>query len=247
MTSNKVCWSIPEFDRIIATAFQADAENLLSEFEKKRSFKFSDFSSVWKGLMFSYIFSEQPYYTLIETFMDNSFFIIKKFIMFPRNIYTEVGALYLLYALYFKQTICEWVKIRITSEEYVVLENLIHRLQGKGELEPLFIFDKLVKANAFNYVFQRKVLAPEPRYLKNCVDFIDDTFQMHRETNPRNNLKNMLNEGNFLENFTQTLNDYRQALSNFAVYNPGLSTFSSTLVDDLNSLLEENSSSSDSE
>lgn len=52
-----ICASIPEYNKIISTAFQTDVEIFLLQFEKQKSLKFEDFSTVWKNMMFSYIFS----------------------------------------------------------------------------------------------------------------------------------------------------------------------------------------------
>ncbi|XP_044763723.1 snRNA-activating protein complex subunit 1-like [Coccinella septempunctata] len=243
-----ICVTIHEYNRILSVAFQADVESLLTEFEKSKSLEFQVFSNVWKKMMFSYVFSEQQYYTFVKNFMENAFLVIKKFIMFPRNIYTEVGALYLLYGMYFKQTVKEWIKIRVTLEEYEKIQDLIERLKSLYELEPLFVYNKLKKVDAFEYVFQRRIIAPELHYLKSCTDFVDDTFQSLNHKSVKEQLGNILNEGNFLKNFEKTTENYRQALEHIADENPGLGMFKSTLIQDLHSLLDsETLSSSDSE
>ncbi|KAK9886409.1 hypothetical protein WA026_016688 [Henosepilachna vigintioctopunctata] len=221
--STEVIYSISTYDRFLTIAFQADVENFLLKFEKLYSLRFSDFASVWKEMQFSYVNSGQHYYTFIRQFVENCFFVLKKFIVYPKNIFTEVGALYLLYALYFKQLIKDWVKIRITLDEYLKLQDLVERLRQEQQLEPLFCYAKLLTNNAFEFVFQKKPLAPESSSIK-CKLTLD--------------LKGILNEDNFLEKFTKTVTNYKDALSKFSVENPGLGIFESTILEEIQSTVD---------
>ncbi|KAL3271026.1 hypothetical protein HHI36_021526 [Cryptolaemus montrouzieri] len=230
-------YSVATYNRYLTIAFQVDVENFLLKFEELKSLKFSDFATIWKEMKFSYINSEQQYYTFIRQFVDNCFFILKKFIVFPKNIYTSTGAIYLMYALYFKQIVNNWVKIRITQYEYMKLQDLIEQLRKDEQIEPLYCYGKLVTSNAFEYVFQKKPLAPEAWCMKNLSDYTDDTFQVTTTMNSGLKLKDVLNKDNFLESFTKVTTEYNDALKKFSVNNVGLGIFESNIIQDINATL----------
>ncbi|XP_056632878.1 snRNA-activating protein complex subunit 1-like isoform X2 [Diorhabda sublineata] len=92
-----------QYDKELASAFQADCEIFLDEFEKYQSFRFMDFQQVWHQQKFSFIFAGQVYALLLRDFCENCFYVVKKYIMFPRTLYTQIGAFYLLYSIYYKQ------------------------------------------------------------------------------------------------------------------------------------------------
>lgn len=46
-----------EYDKQIASAFKVDCEELLEEFEKLKSLRFTDFAKVWQLKNFTFVFA----------------------------------------------------------------------------------------------------------------------------------------------------------------------------------------------
>ncbi|KAL0267162.1 UNVERIFIED_CONTAM: hypothetical protein PYX00_009510 [Menopon gallinae] len=128
-----------------------DVRTLLTNFEKTESVRFSDFCEEWKKMKFSFIFCARKTVVELLEFTEELLYIVKGYLEPPWSFHIRVGALYILYGLYFKQPIKEAVKIRFTLNEWKHLCDLIKQCKEAKHLDACFIHYKLYIQGA--YVF----------------------------------------------------------------------------------------------
>lgn len=224
----KTIFSVVKFSKEMTTAFQEDCEQFLLEFEKLKSFKFQDFSEIWKEMGFTYVYGDFRYLCLIRILMENFFLIIKKFIMYPKNIFTQIGAIYLLYGLYYKQPIKNWISIRLTLEEYDCISKILLEMMKRKEMEPLFIFMKLKVDGAFIYVANREkldLLNKNPNIFKNDIfqtEHIESSLIKYKRVHEAT-----INDLEIL------CNDYKKSIEKFSVKSPTFEVISLDLIQEL--------------
>lgn len=222
-----------QYDKELISAFQVDCEIFLDEFEKYQSFSFTDFQKVWHQQKFSYIFAGQVYALLLRDFCENCFYVVKKYIMFPRTLYTQIGAFYLLYAIYYKQPLRTWVKIRLTLEEYQKLNELITEMSSIKQVDVCYIFSKMISERAFLYVAQRKPLGPEDRFVKDVQMYINDTFTYSKTQSAITKFKDLQDKSGLISKVESTNKEYSELLEKYAEKCPLLKPFSSNLIDEI--------------
>ncbi|XP_056632877.1 snRNA-activating protein complex subunit 1-like isoform X1 [Diorhabda sublineata] len=222
-----------QYDKELASAFQADCEIFLDEFEKYQSFRFMDFQQVWHQQKFSFIFAGQVYALLLRDFCENCFYVVKKYIMFPRTLYTQIGAFYLLYSIYYKQPLRTWVKIRLTFDEYQKLYELITEMSHRQQIDVCYIFSKMQSEGAFLYVAHRKPLGPEDRFVKDVQMYINDTFTYSKTQSAITKFKDLQDKSGLISEIESTNKEYSELLQKYAGKCSQLKPFSSTLIDEI--------------
>ncbi|KAJ8980812.1 hypothetical protein NQ317_000544 [Molorchus minor] len=138
----------------LAVAFKRDCEDFLEDYERMKSLNYDDFTKIWQSKKFTYVFADQKYALLLKDLTEQYFYNVKKYIMFPKNLYTQIGAFYLLYGLYYKQPLRGFVKIRLTLDEYKKILELIQTLKDIGQYQAVFIFAKMKAEEVFVYTAQ---------------------------------------------------------------------------------------------
>ncbi|CAH1155535.1 unnamed protein product [Phaedon cochleariae] len=224
---------IYHYDTEIASAFKVDCEEFLDEFESLQSFNYSDFVEIWQHKNFSYIFAGQNYALLLKEFCENCFYSVKKFIMFPRTLYSQIGAFYLLYGLYYKQPVRDWVKIRLTLDEYERIVELIQEMSNRDQLDAVYIFAKMKAENVFTYVAQRRQLGPEDRFVKCIQLYYNDTFTSSKTQSSIVKFDEICTSSELVRQLQSTNAEYQEMLKKYSDVYPGISTFTSTIIDDL--------------
>lgn len=129
-----------------------DCRQLLINFSNNStSIKFKTFAKEWQDLKLHYLFglltNDNEVLNAVQTIM-----YIAKYILWKEKCddAQRIGALYLLYSIYYKQTIDRYVKIEVTLAQWKVFKNFITSLPNGGDyLEPKALFSKLIKENAF--------------------------------------------------------------------------------------------------
>ncbi|KAJ8956263.1 hypothetical protein NQ318_014998 [Aromia moschata] len=222
-----------EYDKELAIAFKGDCEEFLQEYESMQSLGYDDFAKVWQLKRFTYVFAGQNYALLLRDLCENYFYIVKKFIMFPRSIHTQIGAFYLLYGLYYKQPLKNWVKIRLTLDEYKKITELIDTMKARQQYDALYIFAKMKTDQAFLYTALLKPLGPEARFVKSYELYYDDTFTSSKTESALSHFKGVLSESELVSDLEMTNNEYQEQLRRYAAKCPSLAPFSSTIVEDL--------------
>ncbi|KAF5281682.1 hypothetical protein FQR65_LT14613 [Abscondita terminalis] len=160
---------------VVTSAFQKDCETLLLAFERANDLSFKAFSDAWKKFHFNLMFNGLESTAECTFFTETCFFTIKKYIVFSQNVAIQIGALYMLYSLYYKQhTLCKdnrsishqkKVKIRCTYEDFAALTKLVDKMHQRELNEAVFVFTKLKIDNAFRFVALPQVYGLEGKFL----------------------------------------------------------------------------------
>ncbi|GFS41870.1 uncharacterized protein NPIL_238041 [Nephila pilipes] len=106
-------------DRVkyIAEGFANDAEKLLCDFIGKNSTEFPVFAEIWKKHNFSCIYLGRSSEKELHDFTHEIFRLTTNFLK-STSFLTQVGGIFLLYALYRNQILSPPVKIRIMEDEF---------------------------------------------------------------------------------------------------------------------------------
>lgn len=107
----------------IAAAFKQDCDVLLNDFASFHTTSFEKFSEIWRDMRFTSVFMFDTKKRSPE-FVRLALLIAKQY-LFHEDSYTQVGALYLLYGLYFKQpkqyvTFCSIYHFYIFYDYYII-------------------------------------------------------------------------------------------------------------------------------
>lgn len=172
---------------------QEDCEILLLQYDKTKSLRFSDFIKVWQEMKFSLIFSQRSLSEL-DLFIPELFMIIKKYFIRAVSFTLKVGALYLLYGLYYKQPLKGYKKILITQSDWTVMHNFIKDVELGQHYDTLLVMYKLISDNAFSW----SVLHSERKYLMTekisthglfeTKSLLED-WQLEKQLNELNNIE----------------------------------------------------------
>nr|CAH7712787.1 unnamed protein product [Callosobruchus chinensis] len=219
-------------------AFKKDCEDLFDEYEKLNSFSFDEFANLWRTRNFSYIFAAQSCALLLREFCEDCFYTVKKYIVFPRSLNTQVAAIYMLYGIYYKQPLKKWVSIRLTMEEFQKLLECIQEMNNIGQLDSVYIFKKMITDRAFLYVPVMRPLGPEDRFVKKQELYYNDTFASANTNTSLTKFKD-IESFDGLQQLEETTNEYQDLLNKYSDKCNGLELFPSTIVADIREALAE--------
>ncbi|XP_047657930.1 snRNA-activating protein complex subunit 1a isoform X3 [Tachysurus fulvidraco] len=108
---------------VLWVPFKSDCEELLRRFQQTKSVRYEEFASIWRVMDFSSV-----YYFQIR-----------------------VGALYMLYGLYFTQLVSPKEKISIALKDWMSVQNFVADAVDCQHLDVVYIYRKLVSEKAFFY------------------------------------------------------------------------------------------------
>ncbi|KAK4877971.1 hypothetical protein RN001_010477 [Aquatica leii] len=199
----------------VTNAFQKDCEKLLLAFERINDLSFKAYSEAWKKLHFGLVFSGQNVVEERKFFIEACFFVIKKYVVFSQNTAVQVGALYTLYALYYKQPIK--VKIRCTYDEYTHLTKLVTKMQQRDVNDVAFIFTKLMSEDAFQFVALPNVCALEGKFMWQERKMVNNIFEAVKKGDPIVDTKSVLFSKDFysLNCLNDVSEDYAKGLEKY--------------------------------
>ncbi|XP_030747608.1 snRNA-activating protein complex subunit 1-like [Sitophilus oryzae] len=223
---------LSNYEISVSIAFKRDCEVFLVEFAKQKTLSYAKFANIWQLKNMSYIFADQTYVSLLKTLCEECFAILTQCIIHQKNVYMKIGALYLLYGLYYKQPIEGMVKIRVSYDEYTIIKDLMDEMAKEKYMEPLFIFAKLKADVAFNYVgcsMPRSI-----RFIKNTKKaFTAHTLNANFGENPLSKFEGILQDESVVK-LQDTCKRYEMALKKNSSIYPNIDQFKSTIMDDLN-------------
>ncbi|KAG8196689.1 hypothetical protein JTE90_023201 [Oedothorax gibbosus] len=139
--------------KYIAAGFQEDSEDLLNEFLKENSTNFTVFCTKWTERNFSLIFAGCETEEL-QQFTEEIFQITLGYFQ-HHSIIFQIGAVFLLYALYQNQKADPPVKIRITLPQWEVVRKLKALAEKNCYMHMHYIINFLY-TNAFEFVYGSK-------------------------------------------------------------------------------------------
>ncbi|KAF5283087.1 hypothetical protein FQA39_LY17428 [Lamprigera yunnana] len=186
-----------EYHVRVVNAFQKDCERFLQQFELKKNITFKDFADVWESTKFGLIYSGQELVEELRFFTETSFFTLKKFITFSETIAIQVGAFYLLYAMYYKQPTKVKIRIRLTLDDYKSLQKLTKVMEKWNVMDGLFIFTKLKLEGAFRLVATHQIFALERKYMWQERALVNDIFKTRQQADVVADVKEILNSDDF--------------------------------------------------
>ncbi|KAL1488221.1 hypothetical protein ABEB36_015177 [Hypothenemus hampei] len=188
-----------------------DIDNFLQQYEQKQSFDYSIFASLWQENHFTLIFSNTKCVKLLKTFCEIAFNLVKQYVISHSSLYTQTGALYLLYGLYYKQPIKDFVKVRFTMNEYESLKTFLNKITEKKQYVPLFIYTKMKLDEAFVFV-----VYPQSRSLKTKnVEHLNENIFESNTSDSLINFKQFF-KSDLVETLENTCKEYEKKLAEFA-------------------------------
>lgn len=133
-------------------AIQKDCESIIESFIANENPRFESFVYQWKTTVFQSIYSGQSSTTeIIQS--TNACIHYAKRMLSSKNTMHKLGALFLLYAIYFKQPTDRFNKIDVTLPLWLKLKEFVFSLDNStyGD-DAKCIFWELLKENAFKFV-----------------------------------------------------------------------------------------------
>jgi len=130
---------------------------ILDQFEDTEGPRMTTFQKVWKQTSFGLIFHGRESFRELYEFTEDMFDIVKQYALKARKKVDNpegirFAALYLLYALYFKQPCRPKVKIRLTLEEFDEMVEFMEETKDCYHYDVVYAWAKLFSEAAFHYV-----------------------------------------------------------------------------------------------
>ncbi|XP_055918713.1 snRNA-activating protein complex subunit 1 [Eupeodes corollae] len=135
-------------------AIQKDCEEIIESFIANENPRFESFVYQWKSTLFQSIYSGQSQTVEIIQSTNVCIHYAKRVLAIPtKSTFHKLGALFLLYAIYFKQPTDRFQKIDIDIKSWKKLKEFVFSLDNStyGD-DAKCIFLELVKDNAFKFV-----------------------------------------------------------------------------------------------
>ncbi|CAD7088214.1 unnamed protein product [Hermetia illucens] len=138
-------------------AIALDCERLVETFANNETHEFEVFCKIWKKQFFQHMYSALLWNVEIIQMTEHIFKAVSR-IMFENESLRKrkerkIGALYLIYAVYFKQPTEQFVKFKVTLEKWKILKEFVESLRNDPTtIQVRYIFHKLITVNAFRLV-----------------------------------------------------------------------------------------------
>lgn len=138
--------------------FKSDCEELLGRFQLSESVRFEVFSAIWRELDFSSVFFGISSKSEKRSFTRLTFTTAYSYLLPPYSFQIRVGALYLIYGLYYMQPAWPKEKIRIALKDWYDLQKLVADAKSCQHLDIVYIFKRLLLEKAFYFTALPKKL-----------------------------------------------------------------------------------------
>ncbi|XP_062858584.1 snRNA-activating protein complex subunit 1a [Trichomycterus rosablanca] len=156
--------------------FKSDCEELLGRFQQTESVRYEDFAATWRSLDFSNVFygmtarhEKRPFCRLVFT-------VVYDYFLPPYSFQIRVGALYMIYGLYYTQPVWPREKVWIAQKDWVHVQRFVSDAVSCQHLDVVYIYRKLVSEKAFLYTAMPKQLVFDSK--RNFVNKdLNDEFQ----------------------------------------------------------------------
>ncbi|XP_037032954.1 snRNA-activating protein complex subunit 1 [Bradysia coprophila] len=165
----------------VIDGFLADTELLLNRFVKLNSARFECFCTEWIRMNFQYVFCGYMCVSEMVQFIEDAFIVVKRALLNAQSYFEKIGALYLMYAMYFKQPPKQYCKFRMTMSEWMKMNQFYNEVCIFHDQASL-IFWKLLQHDAFRFVEAEYEYGFERFMQKGMIDGNDDL--RFRKINP---------------------------------------------------------------
>jgi len=144
-----------EFDSL-----KHDVNTLFSRFYQKQSVRFEEFCTEWKAMNFNCIFAAtfRNTYSAKMRIVERLFRVASEFLSEDSTFLYRVAAVYLFYAVYFKQISETKVKIRMTPTMWKDLMDFMNIVIEHRHLDVAYVIQTLRKHKAFAFTAFPKYL-----------------------------------------------------------------------------------------
>ncbi len=94
----------------------------------------------------------------LHEFSEDLLELVKRRALAPETVGVRAAALYLLYALYFRQPLVPKLKVRITLSEFRDVSDFVGELREGQHWDLVYVWARLLQNHAFSYVVYREYL-----------------------------------------------------------------------------------------
>lgn len=151
---------------------------------------------------------------MLRNFMENCYFVVKKF-LFSADPFIRTGALYVLYALYYKQPVKRWVKIRLTQLEVDKINELLQIHLSKKFLQTTYVYKKMCLDNAFLYCALVQSLGIDEKTIRRHDLSAEEIYKQAPSDNPVLKLERVLNDDSILPDLEKTDREYQELMQKY--------------------------------
>ncbi|KAJ8009219.1 hypothetical protein DPEC_G00086620 [Dallia pectoralis] len=155
----------------------SDFEELLGRFQQTESVRFEEFSAIWKNMGFGRLFYGFLTGFEMREFCQLTLTTTFNYFLPPYSFQIRVGALYLLYGLYYTQLALPKAKIRIALKDWKQIQKFYQDCANSQHYDAVYILKKLISEKAVVYAAMPKPLnfrvGKKDNQHKVCEEFRD--------------------------------------------------------------------------
>lgn len=151
--------------KLLMEAFRTDCQTLITRFELTYNTHFQNFCEIWKDMEFSLVFSCHPSEAALIAFCEDALCITKQFLINTSSLKERIGALYLMYGIYYKIPVGQ-LKIRMTVSDWKCLMELHSQIKEEEYLDANYILCKLIVEHAFIFCISDREYGIERHFYK---------------------------------------------------------------------------------
>lgn len=129
-------------------AFRTDCQTLITRFELSYNTHFQNFCEIWKEMQFGFVFAYHPSEAALTAFCEDALCVTKQFLVNASSLKERIGALYLMYGIYYKMPVKQ-LKIRMTLSDWSCLMELHSQIKEVEYLDANYILCKLIVDRIF--------------------------------------------------------------------------------------------------
>ncbi|CAH1789037.1 unnamed protein product [Owenia fusiformis] len=129
-------------------------------FTETNSLRYEEFAKIWRDRNMPTIYMGRQKQNELREMTEEVFRIAISYILPPFEIQVKVGALYMMYGLYFKQLTTPRVRFRVTVDNWRKIKEFHLEVQSQQHLDADYIFRKLVYENAFFFTATEAEMYP---------------------------------------------------------------------------------------
>ncbi|XP_026213551.1 snRNA-activating protein complex subunit 1-like [Anabas testudineus] len=156
-----------------------DVEELLARFQHNDSVRYELFSSIWREMRFSDVFTGITNMGEMKRYCRVALATAVKYFLPPYSYQIRVGGLYLMFAFYHTQLALPPVKIRLALKDWEHVQKFVKDTVDAQHHDVIYIYEKLVAVRAIHYTAMphfltfQKQRKPKKQHL--CADFLGRT------------------------------------------------------------------------
>ena len=121
-------------------------------FDELEGLRFQHFLDIWKDMRFPLIFCGRQYARELYELTEEVLACAKRRALAPESQPVRAAAVYLTYALYFRQPLRPRIKVRLTLPELRDVSEFIDRCREEQHWDLVYVWARLLQDHAFEFV-----------------------------------------------------------------------------------------------